>query len=282
MTQVFDLSDPSKPVHIRDFGLVGQEPGAAGAVPTELHGPISTGPQGNRVYFGYGTNKGGVLQIVDREKLLNGPKEPTAENLRYPVVGQLDMLPFNGAHTVFPMLKMPIAEFAKDKDGKVRDFVMIVDEQILNECQEARQLVFFVDVTIESRPMVVSNFSVPETSGNFCQRGGRFGSHSSNESMAPVFYKKIAFIAYFNAGVRAVDVRNPYQPKEVGYFIPSITEATDKRCIKVDGVDRCKTAIQSNNVETDDRGYIYVVDRANTGMHILELTGEARAIAGLP
>src|SRR6266436_4114969 len=26
MTQVFDLSDPSKPVHIRDFGLVGQEP----------------------------------------------------------------------------------------------------------------------------------------------------------------------------------------------------------------------------------------------------------------
>jgi hypothetical protein len=281
MTQVLDLSDPSKPVHIRDFGLVGQEPGAAGAVPTELHGPISTGPQGNRVYFGYGTNKGGVLQIVDREKLLNGPKEPTAENLRYPVVGQLDMLPFNGAHTVFPMLKMPIAEFTKDKAGKVRDFVMIVDEQILNECQEARQLVFFVDVTIESRPMVVSNFSVPEASGNFCQRGGRFGSHSSNESMAPVFYKKIAFIAYFNAGVRAVDVRNPYQPKEIGYFIPSITEATDKRCIKVDGVDRCKTAIQSNNVETDDRGYIYVVDRANTGMHILELTGEARAIAGL-
>jgi hypothetical protein len=281
MTQVFDLSDPLKPVHIRDFGLVGQEPGSAGAVPTELHGPISTGPQGNRVYFGYGTNKGGVLQIVDREKLLNGPKEPTAENLRYPVVGQLDMLPFNGAHTVFPMLKMPIAEFANDKDGKVRDFVMIVDEQILNECQEARQLVFFVDVTIESRPMVVSNFSVPEASGNFCQRGGRFGSHSSNESMAAVFYKKIAFIAYFNAGVRAVDVRNPYQPKEIGYFIPPITEATDKRCIKVDGVDRCKTAIQSNNVETDDRGYIYVVDRANTGMHILELSGEARAIAGL-
>src|SRR5215472_14785771 len=281
MTQVFDLSDPSKPVHIRDFGLIGQEPGSTGAVPTELHGPISTGPQGNRVYFGYGTNKGGVLQIVDREKLLNGPKEPTPENLRYPVVGQLDMLPFNGAHTVVPMPKMPIAEFAKDKDGKVRDFVMIVDEQILNECQEARQLVFFVDVTIESRPMVVSNFSVAEACGNLCQRGGRFGSHSSNESMAPVFNKKIAFIAYFNAGVRAVDVRNPYQPKEIGYFIPSITEATDKRCIKVDGVDRCKTAIQSNNVETDDRGYIYLVDRANTGMHILELTGEGRAIAGL-
>jgi hypothetical protein len=49
----------------------------------------------------------------------------------------------------------------------------------------------------------------------------------------------------------------------------------------VNGEDRCKVAIQTNNVETDDRGYIYIVDRANTGMHILELTGEARTLAGL-
>jgi hypothetical protein len=33
----------------------------------------------------------------------------------------------------------------------------------------------------------------------------------------------------------------------------------------MDGEDRCKIAIQTNNVETDDRGYIYIVDRANTG-----------------
>ena len=69
MTQVYDLGDPAHPVKIRDFGLPGQEPGSTGAVPTELHGPISTGPQGNRVYFGYGTDKGGILQIVDRDKL---------------------------------------------------------------------------------------------------------------------------------------------------------------------------------------------------------------------
>jgi hypothetical protein len=58
--------------------------------------------------------------------------------------------------------------------------------------------------------------------------------------------------------------------------------ATDKRCIKINGQDACKIAIQSNNVETDERGFIYVVDRANTGLHILEVTGPARAIAGLP
>ena len=281
MTQVYDLSDPAHPVKIRDFGLPGQEPGSTGAVPTELHGPISLGPSGNRVYFGYGTNKGGFLQIVDREKLLNGPKEPTPDNLRYPEISRMPMSAFNGAHTVFPMKDMPIAEFAKDKDGKSRDIVMIVDEAILNECAEPRQMVWFADVTVENRPMMISSYTVPEASGAFCERGGRFGSHSSNESMAPIYYGKMAFIAFFNAGVRALDIRDPYHPKEVGYFIPSITPATDKRCVTIDGKERCKVAIQTNNVETDERGYIYVVDRANTGLHILELTGPARVVAGL-
>jgi hypothetical protein len=281
MTSIYDLGDPAKPVHIRDFGLPGQQPGATGTVPTELHGAISTGPSGNRVYFGYGTNKGGILQIVDREKLLNGPKEPTPENLKHPEIGRVETSPLVGAHSVIPYLKMPVAEFANDKDGKVRDIVMIVNESLVNECQEARQMVWFVDATIESKPTVVSNFTVPEA-GTFCQRGGRFGSHSANESTAPVFHKKLAIITWFNAGVRALDIRDPYQPKEVGYFIPPITEATTQRCIKVNGQERCKTAIQSNNVETDDRGYIYVVDRANTGLHILELTGDARKIADLP
>ena len=281
MTQIYDLSDPAHPKKIRDFGLPGQEPGATGVVPTELHGPISTGPKGNRVYFGYGTNKGGVVQIVDREKLLKGPAAPTPENLRAPEISRLLMSSWNGAHTTFPMLQMPIAEFAKDKDGGKRDIVMIVDEAILNECLEARQMVWFADVSIENRPMMISSWTVPEASGNFCQRGGRFGSHSSNESMEPVYYGKMAFIAFFNAGVRALDIRDPFNPKQVGYFIPSITDKTDKRCVKIDGKDRCKTAIQTNNVETDARGYVYIVDRANTGMHILELTGSARQVAGL-
>ena len=282
MTQVYDLSDPRKPVKIRDFGLPGQEPGATGAVPTELHGPISTGPQGNRVFFGYGTNKGGVLQIVDRKKLLEGAPEPTPANLRFPEIAQLPMSSLNGAHTTFPLLQMPIAEFARDKDGSRRDIVMIVDEALVNECAEARQMVWFADITVENRPMMISSYTPTESSGRFCERGGRFGSHSSNESMAPIFYKKLAFIASFNAGVRAIDIRDPYHPREVAYFIPSITKDTDPRCVKVDGKDRCKTAIQTNNVETDDRGYIYIVDRANTGVHILKLTGPAKKIAGGP
>ena len=47
-------------------------------------------------------------------------------------------------------------------------------------------------------------------------------------------------------------------------------------------VQKCKLAIQTNNVEVDDRGYIYIVDVANTGMHILQLSGEARRLENLP
>ena len=275
MTQVFDLSDPVHPRFIRNFGLVGQQPGATGPVPTELHGLVSTGPKGNRLYFGYGTNKSGVVQIVDRQKLISGPAEPTPANLAAPEVGRLQLNANNGAHTALPVLGMTVPEFAKDKDRGKRDIVVVVDESLANECTEPRQFVWIADVSDEKTPVVISTFNVPEShpssSGGFCSRGGRFGSHSSNENQPPMYYGKYVFATWFNAGVRAIDISDPYHPKEAGFYVPATTDKTDKRCVKdASGAERCKVAIQSNNLEVDDRGYIYVVDRANTGMHILE------------
>ncbi len=282
MTQIYDLSDPVTPVFVRDFGLPGQQPGGVGPPPTGLHGAISRGPSGNRVYFGYGTAAGGIVQIVDREKLLNGPKEPTNQNLLYPQIGRLDLPPNMGAHTVFPVLRVEVPEFGRHADSGVRDFAVITNESTANECREARQMVWIADITTESKPFGVSNWTVPEASGNFCGRGGRFGTHSSNENLTLIYYKRVMFFAHFNAGVRAVDIRDPFNPKEIGFYIPAITDKTDKRCVDSGPNERCKVAIQTNNVEVDDRGYIYIVDRANTGMHILELTGAARKAANLP
>jgi hypothetical protein len=262
--------------------LPGQQPDGTGPIAAGLHGPISTGPNGNRVYFGYGTSAGGVVQIVDRDKLLNGPKEPTVQNLLYPQIGRLDLPPNVGAHTVFPILRMEIPEFGRQTESGVRDFVVITNESTANECREARQMVWIADITTEAKPFGVSNWTVPEASGNFCGRGGRFGTHSSNENLTLIYYKRVMFFAHFNAGVRAVDIRDPFNPKEIGYYIPAITEKTDKRCVTIAGSERCKVAIQTNNVEVDERGYIYIVDRANTGMHILELAGPARQAANLP
>jgi hypothetical protein len=125
----------------------------------------------------------------------------------------------------------------------------------------------------------VATFQVPESKGNFCRRGGRFGPHSSSESFASIFYKKLVFISYFNGGVRAVDIRNPYAPREAAFYIPATTERTGERCV-TNGKQTCKVAIQTNNVEADERGFVYLADRANTGLHIVRLTGEAAKIVG--
>src|SRR4029077_8895599 len=96
---VFYLGDPENPKptdFLRDWALDGQQPG--GVLPPhftlipQIHGPISTGPSkdhtllGNsfnpiaataasldRVYFAYGIGNNGVMQIVDRNKLLPPP-----------------------------------------------------------------------------------------------------------------------------------------------------------------------------------------------------------------
>jgi hypothetical protein len=286
MTKIYDLSDPANPKFIRNFALTGQEPGSTmNPMPQDTHGPIV---RGNRVYFGYGTLLAGTVQIIDRDKLLKGnpaakePFAPTPENLVYPQISRLDLSPFIGAHTTFPVLGMDVPDFAGFGKYSKRDFIVVVNESTQNECREDNHMMFMVDITTETKPFSVSNYHVPEKPGDFCSRGGRFGAHASNEDMGPIYYKKIVFLSWFNAGVRAVDIRNPFSPKEVGYYIPAITKDTAKRCVKTGEGERCKIAIQTNNVEVDDRGYVYIVDRANTGMHILEMTGEARKIANFP
>lgn len=174
-------------------------------------------------------------------------------------MGRLDLPPTLGAHTTFPILDVEVPEFARDRAGSKRDFVLVVNEALASHCGEARQMAWLADVTAESRPMIVSGWTVRESGGNFCARG-RFGAHSSNESFTPIYYRRLVFISFFNAGVRAVDIRDPYRPAEVAHFIPEGNPLT-------------------NNVEVDSRGYIYIVDRGNLGMHILALTAEARRIA---
>ena len=282
MMQVYDLSDPSEPIFVRDFGLPGQEPGSTGFQPIDMHGAISTGHAGNRVYAGYGTAHGGIFEILDRDKLLKGPKDPTEANLEYPVIARFDMPDEAGSHTTYPLIGMDIPEFAKNGAQGKKNFLITVGESTDNECRAPRQIMRIFDISEESHPIGISTWTVPEASGNFCSRGGRFGTHSTNESMSPIYYKKIIFVAHFNAGVRAVDIRDPFHPTEAGYYIPAVNANTDKRCVGTGDNQKCKIAVQTNNVELDDRGYIYIVDRANTGMHILQLTGDARKIANLP
>src|SRR6266581_2867459 len=87
---VADWSDPARPQYIRTFGLPGGQPGATGPNSTSLHGAISAHEHpnadgklargattddviGNRIYAAWGVGADGVLQILDRKKLLPSP-----------------------------------------------------------------------------------------------------------------------------------------------------------------------------------------------------------------
>jgi len=282
--QIYDLGNPDEPRHIRDFGLADSRPGATGPRGTALHQPFVNG---NRVYMGYGASGNGVVQILDRDKLLSGdpqaedPFAPTPENLLYPQISRLNMPSYYGAHTAKPIYGVEIADYADNAEHRVLDLLLLVSEETTDECASDRDVMFLVDITEEDKPFPISTFQVPEEPGDFCHRGVRFGPHSPQDAYHPSFDKTLVVLAYFNAGTRVVDIRDPFSPREVGYYIPPVTDRTMELCNDERGVESCSTQIQTNNVNLDDRGYIYALDRAGTGVHILELTGEARRIAGL-
>jgi hypothetical protein len=100
---------------------------------------------------------------------------------------------------------------------------------------------------------------MPEREKYF-DRPGRFGAHNILEYLpADGPWQDIVFLTYFNAGLRAVDVRDPLQPKEVGCYVPQTPSGAP--------------GIQSNDIGADEHRRLYLIDRWGQGMHILEYTG---------
>ncbi len=283
--QIFDLRDPESPVLIRNFALPGMEPGGLGDYygPNGIH-EATVSEDDSKVYLAYGTGAKGVIQILDNEKLLNGdpsledPYAETFSNLLYPQLGRLDMPVHWGAHTVFSLGRIPVPYDRHFEIGSSRDIIIVASESRANECREAHHGVSILDFTDGAHPYPIATYRVRDESIDFCERGGRFGTHNVNSTYHEPFYPGFIVVAYFNAGVRVVDVRDPFHPKEIAFYIPAVTENTAPRCVTVDGSESCKTVIQTNIIEVDDRGLIYLSDRANTGLHIVELTGAAEAL----
>ena len=93
-------------------------------------------------------------------------------------------------------------------------------------------------------------------------RGGRFGAHNIHENTpGPCSWKsdQIVIGTFFNGGLRAYDISNAYQPKEVATFVPP-APALSKYA-----------SIQLNDVYVDEREIVYTVDRFSGGLYILEM-----------
>jgi len=306
---IVDWSNPAAtPVYIRTHGLPGGQPSGTGPVPTSLHGAISAHEHpnaagklvsgataddviGNRVYAAWGVGSDGVMQILDRKKLLppayggsfsGDPDNPTDAQLLSAQVGRMDMSPDQGGHTSMPVfglaprsLQCSSSACPGTPSPDVRDIVVLTSEA--GNCN-SQHWGFIVDVSTENSigvrqdpwqgPMVLSTLWVNPQSGekyprgNYCLRGQRFGTHSTEENFRNPYYGRLAFTSYFNAGVRAWDIRDPQGAAEAAFYVPAAANNT----------------YMTNNVEVDNRGCIIIVDRIGNGMDILKLTGKAQKI----
>ncbi len=263
---------------------------------------------GNRIYAAWGVGDDGVMTIIDRKKLLpaayGGTWVPATADSAYapteaeligpdsPTVGYYLMSPDQGGHTSMPVFGLKPKSYEKFNEFQTRDVVILSSEATADgvggRCNEAPHWSFVVDVTVENSMtappgtrvehdpyqgpmglatlMVDPRFGERYPRGNYCARGARFGVHSSEENFSNPMYGKLTAIAYFNGGLRIYDIREPQSPSQVAFYVPEANANTDP-----DGY-------MTNNVEVDNRGYMYVVDRNGAGMDILQLTGCAQLI----
>ena len=243
--QCIDVRNPTKPVEIGRWWLPGTNEGDNVAPPPRHSGDsIDTGyrphntnvyPQRpDRVYMGYIDGGMIILDIADK----SSPK----------MVSRWDYHPPNPGftHTVVPFFE--------------RNLLVVSDEATRNDGADWPKLVWIVDNRAEENPVPIATCPLPPVEV-FSRRGGRFGAHNLWENLPKEGCWKsenIVLGTFFNGGLRAFDLSNPYQPKEVAYFAPQVENAPTGAC-------------QINDVFVDDRGIVFCVDRHIGGLYALEM-----------
>ena len=95
----------------------------------------------------------------------------------------------------------------------------------------------------------------------------KFGPHNLHENRpGSMQTEELIFATYHNAGLRIFDIRDPFQPRQVGYFVPPPPERI------VDQRPNPAKVIQSCDVFVDTDGIMYLTD-TNAGLHILQYEG---------
>lgn len=240
---IYDIRNPAKPQEVSKWWIPGQHL-AGGEKPTWLgrqHRLHHTLRVGDRLYAGCW--HGGV-RIVDVSDICK-PKTIGAYNY----------------HPPFPEPSHTFMALPKKLDG--RDIAIAIDEE--DHAHSAEEMAkrrgrphaalrtFDITDPADIQPLAI--FEVSELDSPWSRAApGRFGAHQFQEHMKGG--DTLVYCAWFSGGLRIVDIADPRAPQEIGWFIPEPAAG--------------KVAPQTNDVDVDERGLIYAVDRYS-GFDILEL-----------
>ncbi|MBN3136668.1 hypothetical protein E2566_07115 [Pectobacterium punjabense] len=238
-----DLADPQRPEVAGRYWLPGMHTagGEAASWPDgkryALHHAIISGDTA------YGSWRDGGLTLLDVSDRTN-PQLISHRNWSPPFGG--------GTHTALPLPD--------------RDLLVVLDEAVLDNQEDGEKLIWVFDIREPSNPVSISTFPQPKEA-DYVKKGAHFGPHNLHENRPGSFISSsLIFATYQNAGVRAYDISNPYQPKETGALVPAApARMVDKRPGR-------PQIIQSCDVFVDANGIIYSTDY-NAGLSIIEYRG---------
>jgi hypothetical protein len=242
--RIVDVRNPSKPQEVGRWWMPGTLDGDAEPPPPRLPAPYGTGFRAHntnvypnrpdRAYVGCIDGGFVILDIADKSR----PRVVTHWN---------HSPPFKGfTHTVLPLFE--------------RNLLVVTDESVMDGGEDWPKLVWIFDHREETKPVPISTCPTPPFDA-FAKRGGRFGAHNLHENFpSPLAWKSETIIVgtFFNGGLRAYDISDPFRPEEVASFVPPAPPRS------------MAGAIQLNDVFVDERGVTYTVDRMTGGVYLLE------------
>ena len=231
---IYDLKDPANPEEVSRWHMPGQHL-AGGEVPT---------------WEGYKNRLHHALRVGD--ELWAAVWHAGFRVVDVSDIAKPRTVASHDYHPPFPEPTHTILPLAETIGG--RRIAVAVDEEHVHKPGRLHAFLWVFDVTDFDNITALSAFDVSELDSPWARAPGRFGAHQFREK----FDSTLVYAAWFAGGLRVVDVADPFAPVEVAHFIPEPLGG--------------EPSPQSNDVDVDERGLIYLLDR-NRGLEVLEMTG---------
>jgi len=228
---IYDLADPASPREVSRWWIPGQNV-AAGEKPGwkgQRHRLHHALRVGDRMWAACWYAGAYVIDISDITK----PRTLGSYNYHPPFP--------EPTHTLMP-LPEPVAG---------RQIALIVDEEHEHVPGQPHGFIWIMDASNPADLKPISTFHVSEMDSPYARAGGRFGAHQFQEKQVG----SLIYAAWFAGGLRIVDIADPEKPREVAFYVPEPFPG--------------HRAPQSNDVDVDERGLIYLLDR-DRGFEIIE------------
>jgi len=177
------------------------------------------------------------------------------------IISRLDYVPpFNGGSLGAAHTSMPVAT-APDQHP-----TLLVHTDEIFTCPPGFGRI--MDISTLSNPQVIASYRIPHIDDTFDSDSGQFvcrdGQQSIHQPWQDFRSPSLFYQAWYDQGVRAWDISNPFLPREVGFYLSPKYAVPDGR-----PPDR-----QIREVFQDpDTGLMYMTDGNGGGLTVLRWTG---------